>query len=370
MLGRRRSKADPRQPTVALAGAGAIATVHALAAPTAGCRIVAVASAGGTSARHLAGQLDDRHRHAVRAVTIDELPAGADLLVVASPPDTHAALALAGLAAGADVLVEKPFTTTLAEADRLVVAAGTAGLSDDPHSSPPVLRCAENLLHAPAWAALTSHRERMGPLQHLSARTLQPPPTWGHFTRPLTAGGVVLDLGPHPIALVMEIAGEPVAAVAASLRSTRDDGADDDATLRIRFASGMTASMDVSWTNSDVEWSLQAASADGVARLELFPDVLVELDGEPVAVADRYPGAADPALERMGYIDQLVDTVAAADGRSAPGQSAEAARDVLEVICAAYASAGSAASDDELGPEVPVPFDGDRSLTPQQLWRR
>ena len=43
--------------------------------------------------------------------------------------------------------------------------------------------------------------------------------------------------------------------------------------------------------------------------------------------------------------------------------SSDAARDVLEVICAAYASAGDG------GTEVPVPFAGDRTLTPMHLWR-
>jgi hypothetical protein len=36
---------------------------------------------------------------------------------------------------------------------------------------------------------------------------------------------------------------------------------------------------------------------------------------------------------------------------------------VLEVICAAYASAGAA------GTEIRLPFDGDRALTPLELWR-
>ena len=195
----------------------------------------------------------------------------------------------------------------------------------------------------------------MGPLQHLSARTLQPPPSWGHFTRPLTAGGVLFDLGPHALALVMALAGEPVVSVTGELSSTRDDGADDDASVQLRFASGLVATVEVSWTAPEVEWSLQAASADGVARLELSPDVLVEIDGEPVAVPDRVADAADPALERMGYIGQLA--------RLEESQTVETARDVLEVICAAYASAGDG------GTEVPVPFAGDRTLTPMQLWQ-
>ncbi len=330
--------------------------VHTLAAPSAGCRVVAVASAGGRSARHLAAQLGEQHSYDVAHVSVDELPAGADVLLVATPAEHHAELALAGLAAGADVLVEKPITTTLADADRLVDAAARAAGVD---GSGPILRCAENLLHSPAWATVMAHRDRMGPLQHLSLRTLQPPPTWGHFGRPLASGGVLFDLGPHPVALVMELTGERVVGVAASLSSTREDGADDDASLRLRLGSGLTATLDVSWINPDAEWSLQAASADGVVRLELQPTLLVELDGEPVQVGDRYPEAVDPFLERAGYIDQLVDLTGGGRRGQTPGQ----ARDVLEVICAAYRSAGIG------GAEVALPFTGDRSLTPMQLWR-
>ena len=330
---------------MALAGAGAIAAVHALAASAAGLRVVAVASAGGTSARHLAGQLD------ARRVSPDDLPAGADLLVVATPPDTHAELALRGLSAGADVLVEKPLSTTLADADRLVAAAENPGA--------PIMRCAENLLHAPAWGAVMARRPALGPLRHLSSRTLQPPPDWGHFARPLTAGGVLFDLGPHPVALVLELAGEPALAVGAELSSSRADGADDRAAVRIRFASGLVATLDVSWTAEVPEWSLQAASDQGVVRMELSPDVAVEADGEPVALPGRFPDAADPALGQFGYVDQLLDMA----GRGATSQTVGQARTVLEVICAGYASAARA------GDEIPLPFAGDRDRTPMQLWR-
>lgn len=353
ILGRRRAGTDAT--TVALAGAGAIAVVHALAAPEAGCRVTAVASAGGSSARHLAGQLDEQGRHPVRNVAVEQLPAGADLLVVATPPDSHSELVLVGLAAGADVLVEKPLTTTLAEADRLVEAASAPGA--------PLLRCAENLLHAPAWTAAVAHRRGMGTLGHLSAATRGTPPSWGHFERPLTAGGVLFDLGPHPLALVMELAAERVVGVSATLSSTRADGADDDASVSLRFTSGLVASVDVSWTADEPEWSVQAASDDSVVRLELYPEVTLEVNGEAVGIPSRYPGAADVRLERMGYIDQLRSIAAEATGTPvASGQGPEAARDVLEVICAAYASAGAG------GAEVPVPFTGDRTRTPMQLW--
>ena len=329
-------------PRIALAGAGYIAVVHALVAPAAGMKVHAVASANGTSARHLAGELD------ARRCRPEDLPAGADVLVVATPPVHHLRLARQGLGAGAAVLVEKPVATTLGEADQMVAAAAAAD---------PPLRCGENLLHAPAWVELMRRRAALGALSHLSLRTLQPPPDWGHFTQPLTAGGVLFDLGPHPVALALAAADEQPTSVRARLSSARDDGADDDARLELTFTSGLVATLHISWTAPEVVWDLQAASDTGVLRLELLPDVVLEHDGEPVTVARRHE-VPDPRLEQLGYVDQLLDLV----GDATVGQTAEQARLVLEVICAAYASAGSAEP-------VSLPFTGDRSATPMQLWR-
>lgn len=50
-----------------------------------------------------------------------------DLVVIASPNASHAALAIAALDAGRHVVVDKPFTATLAEAQRVVDAAARSG---------------------------------------------------------------------------------------------------------------------------------------------------------------------------------------------------------------------------------------------------
>jgi predicted dehydrogenase len=50
-----------------------------------------------------------------------------DLVVIASPNDSHAALAEAALGAGKHVVVDKPFTVTLAEARQVAEAAERAG---------------------------------------------------------------------------------------------------------------------------------------------------------------------------------------------------------------------------------------------------
>jgi hypothetical protein len=95
-----------------------------------------------------------------------------------------------------------------------------------------------------------------------------------------------------------------------------------------------------------------------VLRLELLPEVLLEHDGEPVALAARHQ-VPDPRVEQFGYVDQLLDLAA----EDPTGQTVDQAREVLEVICAAYASAGAG------GELVALPFTGDRDATPMQLWR-
>ncbi len=50
----------------------------------------------------------------------------APLVVIASPNDTHHPLAAQALAAGRHVVVDKPFTLTLAEADDLIARAAAA----------------------------------------------------------------------------------------------------------------------------------------------------------------------------------------------------------------------------------------------------
>ncbi|HEU4999884.1 MAG TPA: Gfo/Idh/MocA family oxidoreductase, partial [Lapillicoccus sp.] len=52
---------------------------------------------------------------------------GVDAVVVATPPATHAAVALAALAAGRHVFCEKPLATTLDRAREVVEAAGRRG---------------------------------------------------------------------------------------------------------------------------------------------------------------------------------------------------------------------------------------------------
>lgn len=336
--------------TIALAGAGMIASVHSLAAHVApDLDLVAVASRSGTTAEALAAQ------SGARAVAPDELPAGADIVVVCTPPATHVDTAIAALQAGAAVVVEKPLATTLDDADRLVEAAAATGGR---------VGYAENLAFAPAFVAARRHAADQGPIHHLDTHVLQDRPSWGGFLHADWGGGVLFDLGAHPIALALLLVApaRPVS-VSCRLHGADDIEVDDLAELTLSFDSGLHASITASWRSPAAVWDLQTASADGTLRIELLPELQLEVSGEPVALPALDPALPAPQVAQFGYLDQLESFAADFAAGREPTLSAAFGRDVLDIVCAASVSAR------HHGRVESLPFTGPRDRTPQQLWR-
>lgn len=332
---------------IAFAGAGTIAVAHGMAVEALpDARIVAVASRSPERANELA------KRVGAKVCTYDDLPAGAALVVVATPPAQHASQTLHALERGAAVLVEKPLCTTMAEADAMVDA--------DPDGTR--ITYAENLLFAPIVGEAMRSVPLLGPLQHLEARSLQTRPTWGAFLTEDWGGGVLFDLGVHPLALVLRAVGmqEHPVAVRASLEGADDVPVDLWAEVHLEFDSGLTARVEASWRDAEPMWDLQAASADGVVRLELLPNLELECNGEPVPHPQPPAATEVPQIQQYGYTDQLAAALL-------PGPSSVSdvrlGHAVMDIVCAAYSSAGRG------GERVPLPFDGARDRTPLQLWR-
>jgi predicted dehydrogenase len=334
---------------LAFAGAGTITAVHGLAAEaSADIEVVLVTSRTPATAGERAEQVG------AVAGTYDDLPGPADVVLVATPPATHAELALAAIDAGRAVIVEKPLCATLDEADRLVAAQDSGAQ----------IGYAENLAFAPLIETAVRLIGDLGPLEHVSARALQPRPTWGGFLGADWGGGVLFDLGVHPLALALLAAGddEPTS-VRAVLGTSPDIEVDDHADMRVRFASGLEAHIQTSWRHATAEWDLEAASADGVVRAELLPTVQLEANGDPVPWPSAPPEVTVAQVHDFGYIGQLESFIADFAAGSVPALDARFGRRVLDIVCGAYASA---AAD---GTPVALPFAGPRHRTPLQLWR-
>jgi predicted dehydrogenase len=158
---------------------------------------------------------------------LEHLLAEVDVVTVASPATHHAEQALAAIAAGKHVYVEKPVAVSVADAERVRAAAERAGVIVACGPQERVVFRAIGLLDVPEQPLLLE-AVRHGPPSDRS--------------RDVSA---VLDLMVHDIDLALAIAAsDPVTAEADGHRA--DDGVWDQVRAEASFESGFTALFDVS----------------------------------------------------------------------------------------------------------------------------
>ncbi|HSL56893.1 MAG TPA: Gfo/Idh/MocA family oxidoreductase [Acidimicrobiales bacterium] len=157
-----------------------------------------------------------------------------DAVVISTPPTSHAAVALEAIAAGKHVLVEKPFTTTVADGRALIRAARDAGV---------VLMVGHTYVHNSVvrqLRALIAERE-LGDLFYLDSARLN----LGLY-RPDVS--VVWDLAAHDVAIMNYLLDDVPDVVAARAGHAANPRFDDIAYLWLEFhRTKVVASIHVSW---------------------------------------------------------------------------------------------------------------------------
>ncbi|MEX0867197.1 MAG: Gfo/Idh/MocA family oxidoreductase [Pirellulales bacterium] len=150
-----------------------------------------------------------------------------DAAIVAAPTWLHHAICMELVAAGKHVLVEKPITSTIDDANELVAAADAAGVT---------LQVGHIERFNPA---LTSVRNRLEAPKYIDAVRHTP------YTFRSTDVGVVYDLMIHDLDIVLSIVQSQVVDVEAlgfALMGEHEDAA----IARLRFANGCCASLSAS----------------------------------------------------------------------------------------------------------------------------
>ncbi len=338
-----------RRPEVVLWGAGMVASVHAAACQSLEWPIRAVASRNAERASTLARTVG------ARPCSFDDVVDArqGDIAIVATPPATHVDDAIRLLDAGYQVVVEAPIACSLADADRLIDAEQRVGRQ---------VLYSEHLVASPVIDGLLADVATIGALTHLSARAIQAPPTWRTATGQDWGGGALFDLGVHPVGVALRTAMEAAAGAPEQLTALITDASTERerATVRLHFAAGLVATIVVGWQpGATPDWDVQASSASGVLRAELYPQPSLERNGEPIRTGARPLGPS--LVDEYGYAPQLKRFwTNIRTGRPVPATS-ELGRQVLDVISAAHWSAGRNAI------EVALPFQGPRGQTPRQL---
>jgi predicted dehydrogenase len=169
-----------------------------------------ISSVSGLRLSHIVSSKPDVVKHDWPSTTVLATPAEAfaspeiELIVVATPNDSHFDLAQRALAAGKHVVVDKPFTTSVAEAVELAALAKKSGR---------VL----SVFHNRRWdgdfltlRALVSEG-RLGEVVHFESHYDRYRPLVRKRWReqPGPASGIWYDLGPHLVDQMLQLFGTP-----------------------------------------------------------------------------------------------------------------------------------------------------------------
>ncbi len=179
------------------------------------------------------------------------LLAAVDAVSIATPTVAHRAAAEAALAAGVDVLIEKPLAGTTADADAILAAAERSGRS---------VRVGHVERFNPAMAAA---RDRVQDAKFVEAHRL------AVFQPRSLDIDVVFDLMIHDIDLVLECTGQPpdsVSAVGVAVLSENEDIAN----ARLEFPDGCVANLTASRVSQERLRRIRFFQSDSYLSVDLF----------------------------------------------------------------------------------------------------
>lgn len=241
-----------------------------------------------TSSESRRSQVHDEHPEARVVPSADAVwDADPNLLVVATPNDSHVPLASAAIERGIPVVVDKPLAITADDADALVDLAERAGVLLTAYqnrrwdSDQLTLR---RLLDQRALGEVTRYESRFE-----RWRPEGDPAKWREV-RPVTdGGGVLLDLGAHLVDQALMLFGPPTH-VYGEVQARRGLLADDDVFIALRHAGGTISHL----------WASSVAAAGGPRlRVQGTAGGFV-VSGHDPQEADLYAGKRPDAGEPWG----------------------------------------------------------------------
>lgn len=242
-----------------------------------------------------------------------------DAVVICLPPALHADAAVAALAEGKHVYLEKPIATNLDDAGRVVAASrnctATSMVGFNFRFSP-LYRAARREIQSGALGPLVGVRS-------VFAASSRPLPSWKQRRR--TGGGALLDLASHHIDLVRFLTGREIGAVSAAVRSGRSEV--DTATLHLELSDGLLVQSLFSLSAVD-EDRLEVYGQAGKLTVDRYRSLGIEMTrpGQPVSRATWLLDPFRPLARGMRLVARLRAPSYEPSYRTALGHFVAAAR--------------------------------------------
>jgi predicted dehydrogenase len=248
-----------------------------------------------------------------------------DLVVVGLPNHLHKDAVLAAARAGKGVLCTKPLARTAVEAKEMLEAVEKAGVFHG---------YLEDLVYTPkTLKALASVRAgAIGRVLWARSREAHPGPHSDWFwTKELSGGGALVDMGCHCIEIGRSFVGKdvrPVEAVCWGATQVHPIEAEDSVVGLVRYASGAVAQFEAAWTfRGGMDLRDEVSGSDGSIWLNHWLRTGFEMfstAGSGGYVAEKseaesgwlFPVGDEPSA--LGYDDMFADMLDAFETKRAP----------------------------------------------------
>ncbi len=282
-----------------------------------------------------------------------------DVVVIATPPDSHAELCLRALAAGVHVVCEKPFVSTVEQADEVLAAAAAHGKQvavNHEFREKPIFKAVKERVGSPEAGRLVFTQI----WQLMSLAPWDEPVPW----RAAMPNRTLFEGGCHLVDLLLHLYGELPEAVYARHSSGLDPTREADAIhlVLLEFPGRRLAQITIDRLcpagtryvelRADCEHASLRASLGGRAQLRIGakraqrPGVKLELAAGGIAwmergLRSRKLATAPRDAGVLGTARLLEGVIEALKAGREPPSSGREARDGLRVIEAAYRSAAT-----------------------------
>jgi predicted dehydrogenase len=182
-----------------------------------------------------------------------------DAIVLATPVPTHAELAVSVLSAGKHCFVEKPLAQSVADAERAVAAARESGR---------VLMVGHLLEYHPGVQRLKelTRSGELGEIYYIYGNRL-------NLGKLRADENALWSLGAHDVSVVLHLADEEPWEVVAHGESYVRQGVEDVVFCFLRFPSGLSAHLHLSWLDPHKE---RRFTVVGSRRMATFDDMALE----------------------------------------------------------------------------------------------
>ena len=266
-------------------GVGAMGRNHArLYSQLPGVALVGVADADEALATSIARQYDCQPY----ADYNDLLGQNLDMVSVVVPTTLHRAAALAAIEKGVHVLVEKPISDAVKNADEMIEAAREKGVK---------LMVGHVERFNPAVSKLKALVDEglLGEIVSVSTRRVGP------YNPRIRDVGIILDLGAHDIDIMHYLYGEKVKQVYASA-GTVVHSHEDHAIITLNFPNGGSGVIDTNWLTPHKVRSLTVVGSKAIAEVNYIEQTLRIFD--EAWIRDAKVEKDEPLkLELLHFID-------------------------------------------------------------------